>query len=266
METIKIGDAFKNWKNDIHVVNEISKTGLIIHAKNIDTGIIEKFRYYDASGKYIIEKTPNTDLGHIINIGCTLEINNLSKKELVKLKQEIDDRLKTIEVKEIKPKKGTILSLKQGDKIFGIRLSFGGIRLSFGGHRLSFGGHRLVEPKVLNGKVDVIDYCEITGIDLRDDSDDFRISILHPEIPFDIGTTLYKDDYKDEHCYLDIDTMKTGYDGFYTLKPENWKEDLLRMSNKNIENRKRYFQQNLEILEGKLNLFIQSENKINEHI
>jgi hypothetical protein len=60
--------------------------------------------------------------------------------------------------------------------------------------------------------------------------------------------------------------MKTGYDGFYTLKPETWKEDLLRMLNKNIENRKRYFQQDLEILEGKLNLFIQSENRINEHI
>jgi hypothetical protein len=30
-----------------------------------------------------------------------MEINNLSKEELVKLKQEVDDRLKTIEVKEI---------------------------------------------------------------------------------------------------------------------------------------------------------------------
>ena len=26
METIKVGDAFKNWRNDIHVVNRISKT------------------------------------------------------------------------------------------------------------------------------------------------------------------------------------------------------------------------------------------------
>lgn len=60
--------------------------------------------------------------------------------------------------------------------------------------------------------------------------------------------------------------MKTGYDGFYTLKPETWKEDLIRILNKNIENRKRYFQKDLEILEGKLNLFIQSENKINECI
>ena len=181
-----------------------------------------------------------------------MEINNLSKEELVKLKQEVDDRLKTIEVKEIKPKKGTILSLKQGDKIFGIRLSFG--------------GHRLKEPNELNGVVDVIDYCEVTENNLRGKSNDFRISISHPEVPFGISTTLTKEDYIDEHCYLVIDTMKTGYDGFYTLKPEIWKEDLIRMLNKNIESRKKYFHEDLKILESKLGLFIQSEEEINEHI
>jgi len=181
-----------------------------------------------------------------------MEINNLSKEELVKLKQEVDDRLKTIEVKTTKPKNGTILSLKNKDKIFGIRLSFG--------------GHRLKEPNELNGVVDVIDYCEVTENNLRGKSDDFRISISHPEVPFGISTTLCKDEYKDEHCYLVIDTMKTGYDGFYTLKPEIWKEDLIRMLNKNIESRKKYFHEDLKILESKLGLFIQSEEEINEHI
>jgi hypothetical protein len=109
-----------------------------------------------------------------------MEINNLSKEELVKLKQEVDDRLKTIEVKEIKPKEGTILSLKQGDKIFGIRLSFG--------------GHRLQEPNELNGEVDIIDYCNIEGLSLKDKSDDFSISISHPTKPFGISTTLTKED------------------------------------------------------------------------
>ena len=84
MEIIKIGDAFKNWKNDIHVVNKISKTALIIHAKNIDTGVVEKFRFYNASGKYIIEKTPNTDLGDtLVNLN-TLEVNNQCKVVLKK--------------------------------------------------------------------------------------------------------------------------------------------------------------------------------------
>jgi hypothetical protein len=192
-----------------------------------------------------------------------MKLEKLSKEELVKLKEDIDNRLKTIKIKTTKPKNGTILSLKEKDKIFGIRLSFG--------------GHRLVEPKELNGEVDVIDYCEITGIDLRGDSDDFRISISHPEVPFGISTTLYKDDYKDEYCYLNIDTMKSGYDGFYTLKPENWKEDLKRMfeihlKNKekyyqqDLKNKEKYYQQDLKILKDKLNLFIQSEDKINEHI
>jgi hypothetical protein len=66
MEQIKIGDSFKNFKNDIHVVKKISKTGLIIYAKNIKTNVIEKFRFYNASGKYIIERTPNIDLGDFL--------------------------------------------------------------------------------------------------------------------------------------------------------------------------------------------------------
>jgi hypothetical protein len=181
-----------------------------------------------------------------------MDIKNLSKEELVNLKQEIEDRIKTIEIKEVKVKKGSILSLKNGDKIFGISLSFG--------------GHRLEEPKELNGVVDIIDYCVVTDMNLRGGSDNFRISISHPTKPFGISVTLDKKDYEYEHCYLDIDTMKTGYNGFYTLKPKTWKEDLIRMLNRNIENRKKYFQEDLELLNSKLELFINSEEKINEHI
>ena len=178
------------------------------------------------------------------------KLNNLNKEELVNLKQEIEDRIKTMEIKEVE--KGTILSLKNGDKIFGIRLSFG--------------GHRLEEPKELNGNVDIIDYCVVSDINLRGNSEDFRISISHQTKPFGISTTLDKKDYEYEHCYLSLDTMKTGYDGFYTLKPENWKEDLIRLFNKQIENRKKYFQIDLDLLDSKLKLLIDSEEKINEYI
>jgi hypothetical protein len=181
-----------------------------------------------------------------------MEIKNLNKEELVNLKQEIEDRLKTIEIKEVKIKKGSILSLKNGDKIFGIRLSFG--------------GHRLKEPDELNGAVDIIDYCVVTDINLRGKSDDFRISISHPTEPFGISTTLLKKDYESEYCYLNLDTMKTGYDGFYTLKPKTWKEDLIRQVNIDIENRKKYLQEDLNLLNSKLELFINSEEKINEYI
>jgi hypothetical protein len=181
-----------------------------------------------------------------------MEIKNLSKVELVNLKQEIEDRIKTIEIKEVEVKKDSLLSLKNGDKIFGIRLSFG--------------GHRLKEPDELNGLVDVIDYCNIEGVNLKDKTDTFSISISHPTKPFGISTTLLKKDYENEHCYLSIDLMKTGYDGFYTLKPKTWKEDLIRMLNRNIENRKKYFQEDLDLLNSKLELFINSEEKINEYI
>lgn len=180
-----------------------------------------------------------------------MDINNLSKEELVKLRQDVDDRLKTIEIKNTKPKKD-LMSLKKGDKILGIRLLFG--------------GHRLVEPEELNGNVDIVDYCNIEGIDLNYDKDIFGISILHPTKPFGISTTLNKEEYLDEHCYLNIDTFKTGYDGFYTLKPETWKEDLIRMFNKIVEYRKEYFQKELNILKSKVTLFIDAEKKINEHI
>jgi hypothetical protein len=152
-------------------------------------------------------------------------------------------------MKTTKPKNGSILSLKHKDKIFGIRLSFG--------------GHSATEPKELSGEVDVIDYCDITSIDLRDDSDYFRISISHPTVSFGISTTLYKDHYIDEHCYLNLDTMKTGYDGFYTLKPENWKEDLNRMFDLHLKKKENQYQQELKIYQDKFNLFMDSEQKIN---
>lgn len=181
-----------------------------------------------------------------------MDINNLSKEELVKLRQDVDDRLKTIEIKNTKPKKRSLMSLKKGDKILGIRLSFG--------------GHRLVEPEELNGDVDIVDYCKIEEMDLTYNKDIFGISISHPTKPFGISRSLCKEEYLDEHCYLCIDTMKTGYDGFYTLKPETWKEDLVRMFNKTVETKKKYFQEELNILESKVKLFIDAEKKINEHI
>lgn len=74
MGQIKIGDAFKNFMDEIHVVNKISKTGLIITAKNIGTNQNKKFRFYEASGLYIKEGTANVSLGDSYNIN-TLEVN-----------------------------------------------------------------------------------------------------------------------------------------------------------------------------------------------
>ena len=179
-------------------------------------------------------------------------LEKLTKEELIKLKNDVDINLKAIEIKTTKPKNGTILSLKHKDKIFGIRLSFG--------------AHRLEEPTELNGAVDAIDYCEVGEIELRRDSDNFRISISHPEVAFGISTTLMKDDYKDDHCLLNIGTMKTGYDAFYTLKPKTWKKDLKRMFKQHLKHIDKYHQENLKIYQNKLNLFLDSEEKVNKLI
>jgi hypothetical protein len=181
-----------------------------------------------------------------------MEINNLSKEDLVKLRKDIDDRLTSMDVKNIKPKKNTLLSLNSGDKIFGVRLSFG--------------PHQLAEPDVLYGEVDIIEYCDISGAGFNHSRDKFTFSISHPTKPFGTSTSLHVENYIDEHCYLSIDTFKTGYDGFYTLRPKTWKYDLRRLLNKDIEQRKKYLQQELEILERKFSLFIESEDKINERI
>jgi len=181
-----------------------------------------------------------------------MEIKNLNKEGLANLKQEIEDRLKIIEIKEVEIEKESISSLENGDKIFGIRLSFG--------------GHRLEEPDELNGAVDIIDYCIVTDVNLRGESDDFRITISHPTEALGVSASLSKKDYESEYCYLNLNTFKTGYDSFFTLKPKTWKDDLIRMLNKDIEDRKKYFQRALDLLNSKVNLFIDSEEKINEYL
>lgn len=179
-----------------------------------------------------------------------MEINRMSKEDLIELKEKINDQLKRIKVNsKAKIESNTILSLKRGDNIFGICLSFG--------------GHRLEEPTDLIGKVDIADYCKITGMEEYENGEQFRLSISHPTLPFGIGTTINKEDYKNgEYSYLNIDTMKSGYDSFYTLKPESWKEDLKRDFEKHMKRVEKYHQQDLEIYRAKLNMFLEYEDNI----
>lgn len=67
LKTMQVGDTYKNWKNEIHKIIMISKTGVIIECINTETNKYCKFRFYNASGKYIKNGTPNTDLGKCVN-------------------------------------------------------------------------------------------------------------------------------------------------------------------------------------------------------
>jgi len=63
LREMQVGDTYKNWKNEIHEIIMISKTGAVIECMNVETNECCKFRFYNASGKYIKIGTPNTDLG-----------------------------------------------------------------------------------------------------------------------------------------------------------------------------------------------------------
>lgn len=140
--------------------------------------------------------------------------------------------------------KDAILDLRVGDEIFGVRLSFG--------------GHSLLEPKELNGKVDVTDYCVVQDVNLRGDSDDFRINISYPSesIGFGIETTLLKEIYMTEYCMLYMNTFNTGYDQFYTLKPKIWKDDFKRLYQQKLKQENENFQHRLKIFDCKFDMFL----------
>ena len=179
-------------------------------------------------------------------------IKDLSKEELIHLKKKIDNRLKVIKTKSQKKlKKGTILDLRTNDKIFGIQLSLG--------------GHRLVDPEKPQGEVSLIDYCVVEKWGSSDD--EFRLWIGHNKEPWGhYGTTLSKEKHGDKHYLLIIDTMYSGYDSFYTLKPETWKEDLNKAYEEKIERVNHYHQKNLNKYKQKLDWFLDGEELVNEFI
>ena len=68
MNKIEIGDKFQNIWNEVHIITKISNTGLILTTKNIQTSKTQKFRFYEASGKYIkVEKNSSRDLGKLVS-------------------------------------------------------------------------------------------------------------------------------------------------------------------------------------------------------
>ncbi len=186
-----------------------------------------------------------------------MKISGLKKQELVRLKNQVDTELKKLADLEEnranakKIKKGTIGSLRSGDKIFGIRLSFG--------------GHRLVDPEELIGEIDIISYCDVESNEISNDGD-MRISISHPKEAFGIASTLDRKIYENDHCLLFIDSMKSGYDSFYTLKPETWKKDLRRSFSMVIKMLNDRHAEELMVREKKLDMFFSNTRKINQRI
>jgi hypothetical protein len=63
-----------------------------------------------------------------------------------------------------------------------------------------------------------------------------------------------------------MDRMMSGYDGFYTLKPERWKEDLYLAYEEKIKRVSGYHQKELSKYKQKFNWFLEGTELINEHV
>jgi ribosomal protein L10 len=73
MEMMKIGDRFKNILGEVNELVKISPTALVVHAKNVATGEVNRYRFYEASGNYIdTQKHSIRALGHPIDANGSL--------------------------------------------------------------------------------------------------------------------------------------------------------------------------------------------------
>jgi len=97
---------------------------------------------------------------------------------------------------------------------------------------------------------------------LKEDSDYFRLTISHPTEPIGFSTLPLKNEYYDKHFCLNIDRMKTGYDAFFTLKPETWKQDLFSAITQTKKNFVQEAVKESEIYTEKLTLFLSYQERI----
>lgn len=204
-----------------------------------------------------LDKQYTNLLQDILDNGVTeeklLEIKEYSEKQIEKIRQEEEDEIKR---KNSVKNKTKLSQLTSDNRILGIRISWNddskGVSIDELGNSWS---------------VDIIGYCDIRGYEdkKKRKSDYHRISIGHKTEPFGISTSL-TDEEVEKPYLLCIDTMGSGYDGFFTLSPETWEEDLLEALNGQKDWRIRQHHKEISILEKKVGVFLKSKNKINKFI
>ena len=127
--------------------------------------------------------------------------------------------------------KNIIKDLQKGDKIYYVRFSY-------------------TEKDSLH-KLNIVieNYSTVRGIVTMDNSD-IRINISSLE-NMKI-TTLKQNEYED-HCFLRLNS-DLGYDEFFTLKPENIQEDVIRKFYDEITKRLNRFNEEKSLLDKKIQL------------
>lgn len=141
-----------------------------------------------------------------------MDIKNLNEVELIKLKVEVENQLKNIYETNIEYKK--LSDLNQSDLIYYIEF---------------------INGKIIKHEYTDINYCVKENCELIINC----YNGLH-------NFTVSEDEYYNNHCILYIDiSIYTTIVCFYTLKPENLKEDL----KKEIE---KYYNSKIKIIKNEM--------------
>jgi len=194
-----------------------------------------------------------------------IDITKLTEDELINLKLQVIKELDNIKQSKIDDekrknsiiKKTKLSELKEHDVIFGIGISSGL------GHRLKESDNDIVTTWFVH----IMDYCKVTEYTDKKytKSDYHRINISHGKKPFGLGTSL-SDEAVDKHYLLSLCTSTNGYDQFYTLRPETWKEDIVKAYHGSITERKKWWDRDVTILNDKLQVYLNEQEKITNYI
>lgn len=173
----------------------------------------------------------------------------ITLSELLNLKSEIEEQLELIEqdkIDTIKRKdnvknKTKLSELTINDRIFGIGLSSKDLEVYF------------------------MDYCNVEGYNDKTNSDWNDINVSHKTKTFGVSTSIHKEN-ADKHYFLVLDTMQSGYDCFFTLKPETWEKDLKEALEYKLKLIKKRFNSENNIIRKKVKAIIKDGNNINKYI
>lgn len=191
-----------------------------------------------------------------------MDINNLNEQELYQLKNQIDERILVVKKEEeeknneLKSRINTITKnklseLKNGDRIYAIKIKPSDYDDPNFEWVTSFVGYGIINSCTPPGKDSKYYRLTIDGIN-KDSGIFLGISLDEQEI--------------NKHYLLYANEEKKYPPVFYTLKPDNWEEDLKDAFGDKIRIRTEFFNIQNDILKNKLESFSELKEVINSKI
>ena len=150
-----------------------------------------------------------------------MDIKNLNETELLNLKKDIDLQLEHIAKINRLKSKTSLSELTNDDEIYCINFNNDGIYK-----------HDFVKIKIYENIVDDI----------------WNFSTKHDTLPLGCSSSFHND-YMKKHYFL---SMFTSSMFFFTLKPENWKNDLKLALDFQINLKKQYFDRDVQCLKNQV--------------